>query len=89
MSMLSQSKLTLAGLALALALLAGCAAQPAEEVPAGGVEEPPAPTVPVEPEEPEEPEPPEPTVATLAVCGDVMSHMPVTNDAWGRGRRPL
>ena len=82
MSMLSQSKLTLAGLALALALLAGCAAQPAEEVPAGGVEEPPAPTVPVEPEEPEEPEPPEPTVATLAVCGDVMSHMPVTNDAW-------
>ena len=25
---------------------------------------------------------PSPTTATLAVCGDVMSHMPVTNDAW-------
>ena len=29
-----------------------------------------------------EPTPPEPTVATLAVCGDIMSHMPITNDAW-------
>ena len=38
-------------------------------------------TLPV-PEEPSEPEPPAPTVATLAVCGDAMSHMPVTNDAW-------
>ena len=36
-----------------------------------------------EPEpEPEPPAPPEPTVATLAVCGDAMSHMPLTNDAW-------
>ena len=36
-----------------------------------------------EPEkEPEPPEPPAPTVATLAVCGDAMSHMPITNDAW-------
>lgn len=26
--------------------------------------------------------PPAPTVATLAVCGDVMTHMPVTNCAW-------
>lgn len=35
------------------------------------------------PEVPEEPAPPpEPTVSTLVVCGDVMSHMPVTNDAW-------
>ena len=34
------------------------------------------------PEEPAEPDPPEPTVATLAVCGDAMSHMPITNDAW-------
>lgn len=33
-------------------------------------------------QEPPEPEPPEPTVATLAVCGDAMSHMPITNDAW-------
>ncbi|MGN1009041.1 MAG: CapA family protein [Butyricicoccus sp.] len=30
-----------------------------------------------------EPEPaPEPVVATLAVCGDTMSHMPQTRDAW-------
>lgn len=28
------------------------------------------------------PTPTPPTVATLAVCGDTMSHMPVTNDAW-------
>lgn len=28
------------------------------------------------------PTPEPPTTATLAVCGDVMSHMPVTNDAW-------
>lgn len=35
------------------------------------------------PEAPAEPAPPpEPTVSTLVVCGDVMSHMPVTNDAW-------
>jgi len=34
------------------------------------------------PEEPAPPPPPEPTVSTLAVCGDAMSHMPVTNDAW-------
>ena len=32
--------------------------------------------------QPAQPEPPEPTVATLAVCGDVMSHMPITNDVW-------
>jgi len=35
---------------------------------------------------PEEPAPPPPTVATLAVCGDAMSHMPVTNDAWDAGK---
>ncbi len=35
-----------------------------------------------EPELPPEPEPPSPTVATLAVCGDAMSHMPLTEDAW-------
>ena len=29
---------------------------------------------------PEEPAPPEPTIATLLVCGDAMSHMPLTND---------
>ena len=77
-------------LLLGLALLAGCG----RELPAsGGVQDPPAAApeevlaepeeTPVEvPEEPSEPEPPAPTTATLAVCGDAMSHMPVTNDAW-------
>ncbi len=77
-------------LLLGLALLAGCD----RELPAsGGVQDPPAAApeevltepeeTPVEvPEEPSEPEPPAPTTATLAVCGDAMSHMPVTNDAW-------
>nr|WP_325211602.1 CapA family protein [uncultured Oscillibacter sp.] len=45
------------------------------------------PPAPAEPETlPEEPAPPEPTAATLAVCGDAMSHMPVTNDAWNGER---
>ncbi len=77
-------------LLLGLALLAGCG----RELPAsGGVQDPPAAApeevlaepeeTPVEvPEEPSEPESPAPTTATLAVCGDAMSHMPVTNDAW-------
>ena len=77
-------------LLLGLALLAGCG----RELPAfGGVQDPPAAApeevlaepeeTPVEvPEEPSEPEPPAPTTATLAVCGDAMSHMPVTNAAW-------
>lgn len=34
-----------------------------------------------------EPTPTPPTVATLAVCGDVMSHMPVTRDAWDEERQ--
>ncbi len=38
------------------------------------------------PEEPAPPAPPAPTVATLAVCGDAMSHMPLTNDAWNGER---
>ncbi|MBR3560085.1 MAG: CapA family protein [Oscillospiraceae bacterium] len=67
----------LAALFLLLGLLSSCAA-PAqvESRPAAAIETPP----PVVEELPELP--PEPTVATLAVCGDVMSHMPVTNDAW-------
>ena len=44
------------------------------------------PAPPEEPSPPEEPLPPEPTVATLAVCGDAMSHMPITNDAWNGER---
>ncbi|WP_325201344.1 CapA family protein [Oscillibacter sp.] len=48
-------------------------------------EEPEPPTL-EEPAVPEEPPPPEPTTATLAVCGDAMSHMPITNDAWNGER---
>lgn len=58
---------------LMLALLVGCAA-PAEEPPA---EEPDQPVLSEEPAEP-----PEPIVSTLAVCGDVMTHLPLTRDAW-------
>lgn len=54
--------------ALLLAALTGCAA--------------PAPAPTPTPTPTPEPTPTPPTVATLAVCGDVMSHMPVTNDAW-------
>lgn len=64
-------------LILLLALsLTGCAAE--EENPA--VSEP-APERPVVEEPVIEPEP-QPIVSTLVVCGDTMSHMPVTNDAW-------
>lgn len=75
----------LAALLLTLALLCGCAGQtdtPQSEAAA-------APDAPVQESLPESspveeaPElPPEPTVVRLVVCGDVMSHMPVTNDAW-------
>ena len=74
-----------------LAGLAGCSQTPPEEdaAQAGGLEA----SLPAEPDsqpdpepelppEPEPPQPPEPTVATLTVCGDAMSHMPLTNDAW-------
>ncbi len=44
-----------------------------------GAETPEKPEVPPAPPEP--PPPPEPTEATPAVCGDVMSHMPITNYA--------
>ena len=62
-----------AALALALLLLAGCAGPAAAE---------PTPTPTPVPTPTPTPTPPPPTTATLAVCGDVMSHMPVTNDAW-------
>lgn len=77
-------------------LLAGCASvqAPAQDAPAPRAEpvqtaapedvpeEPPEPDAPPDPAEVQEPEPPAPTVAALAVCGDAMSHMPITNDAW-------
>lgn len=67
-----------------LLCLSACGDVPAREPePSGLSQETPAlPEAPAAPEEPEPPAPPEPTVATLAVCGDAMSHMPVTNDAW-------
>lgn len=79
-----------AALALCLALLAaplagcgpdpGSAASGSPAVSPSPAQTPPTPSEPASPEPP--PEPPAPTVATLAVCGDAMSHMPVTNDAW-------
>ena len=74
-----------ASLALLLALLlSACGVPPEAEVSA------PAPQkeafAPPEPSAPEEPPPPAPTTAALAVCGDAMSHMPVTNDAWNGER---
>ena len=78
-------------LSLALLVPCGCgrslpAANAAQDPPAAVSvpgELPAEPERPVEiPPEPSEPEPPAPTTATLAVCGDAMSHMPVTNDAW-------
>lgn len=59
---------------LLLAVLTGCA------TPAPAVTPTPTPTP--TPSPTPEPTPTPPTVATLAVCGDVMSHMPVTRDAW-------
>lgn len=68
-------------------LLSACGGIPAgAAAPVPPREESPAPAAPEEPPIPEEPPPPEPTVATLAVCGDAMSHMPVTNDAWNGER---
>ena len=64
-----------AALALSLLLLAGCAGPAAAEPT-------PTPTPTPVPTPTPTPTPPPPTTATLAVCGDVMSHMPVTNDAW-------
>ena len=82
MSTISFNKFMLLGLVLAVTLLSGCASGGAANSPdVGGDEAVPAVT-PSEPEEPAEPELPEPTVATLAVCGDVMSHLPVVEDAW-------
>lgn len=77
-----KKKLTILLLALAL-LLSGCApAQPAESG-GGASSRPPAASQSPDQSRPEEPEPaPEPTVSHLMVAGDVMSHMPITNDAY-------
>lgn len=77
-----KKKLTILLLALTL-LLSGCApAQPAESG-GGASSQPPAASQSPDQSRPEEPEPaPEPTVSHLMVAGDVMSHMPITNDAY-------
>ena len=81
----------LTALCFSLLLLSGCGQLPAEAPPeednslAASLPAEPADEPVPDPEplpEPEPPQPPEPTVATLAVCGDAMSHMPLTNDAW-------
>lgn len=81
-------KLTSVLLALLLmaSVLGGCGKKDEPEQP---VTEPEPPVEEItEPEIPEEPKGPTEIVSTLAVCGDVMSHLPVTNDAWNaeRGR---
>lgn len=60
----------------ALLFTGGCAAQPAADASVEQSGWRPAQSDPV-PEEPAEP-----ITATLAVCGDTMSHMPQTRDAW-------
>lgn len=63
--------------AAAALVLTGCQGGPAPAptaTPEAAVTSTPSPTP--------TPTPEPPTVSTLAVCGDVMSHMPVTNDAW-------
>jgi len=65
-------------LLISLALLSGCSAGPAQPAD-GSLSEPPAQSVVPEPiPEPE----PEPIVSHLMVAGDVMSHMPITEDAF-------
>lgn len=76
----------LLSLALSLALLAGCApARPAADPPAAASQPPaqsqPEPVRPPEPDPEPEPEP-EPVVSHLMVAGDIMSHMPLTNDCY-------
>lgn len=69
-----------AWLLLLALLLSGCGAQPSADdstAPDASVSAPVT-----EPEPTPEPVIPDPITATLAVCGDTMSHMPQTNDAW-------
>ena len=80
MSHPSRPHAALLAAALGLSLLLGGCAAPADE-PSGETASPsPAPTVTPTPE-------PTPTEieATLAVAGDAMSHMPVTDDAYAAG----
>ena len=62
--------------------------QPEQPVEPEKPEEPEVPEEPQEPEEPKEPEIVEPqeVVSTLVVCGDMMTHLPITEDAWNKVR---
>ena len=86
-------KTRLFALLLCLALpLSGCGAPSGEPDPPSlqALQQLQAPKEVQEAQEPQEPPapppPPEPTEASLAVCGDAMSHMPTTNDAWNGER---
>ena len=86
-------KTRLFALLLCLALpLSGCGAPSGEPDPPSlqALQQLQAPKEVQEAQEPQEPPapppPPEPTEASLAVCGDAMSHMPITNDAWNGER---
>lgn len=73
-------------LVMALSVTAGCAPKDkADEIPPEEIETPEEPEVPEEPEEPEVVEPQE-VVSTLVVCGDMMTHLPITQDAWNAER---
>lgn len=73
-------------LTLLLSACGGLSAGAAAPIPAPAEPPVPAPAAFEAPPIPEEPPPPEPTAATLAVCGDAMSHMPITDDAWNGER---
>lgn len=73
----------LLSLLLLLALLAGCSPVRSSDVPAPETPSPAQSTPVPSPTPTPEPEPePEPITATLTMAGDIMSHMPQTNDAY-------
>ena len=75
-------KLLAFALTLAL-LLPGCAHVPRGEVSQGGEQSSASQSQTTDPQPEPEPEPePEPVVSRLMVAGDVMSHMPITKDAY-------
>ncbi len=81
---MKKTKWTVLFLLCAVLLFGGCGKQaqpPADSAGQGWKPSESMLEAPVTPEPEPEPEP-EPITATLAVCGDTMSHMPQTRDAW-------